>query len=175
MTGSVQRVALSLGSNMGNRYELFRSALGAIGAIDGVMIIAMSRIEETEAFGPPQPNYLNQMLLVDTTLTMPALLSHLQLVELSHGRARSVPKGPRTLDIDIVWAKGITVTTSELLIPHPGLTDRVFWQGELAELVGVVEAAEAIAAAQVHAGMDTLDGVDGRQERRWSGGWDPVT
>jgi 2-amino-4-hydroxy-6-hydroxymethyldihydropteridine diphosphokinase len=175
MSAELQRVALSLGSNLGNRYELFRSALSAIGAIDGVMIIALSKIAETEAFGPPQPNFLNQMLLIDTTMSLPALLSQLQFVELAHGRDRAVPKGPRTLDIDIVWAQGVSVTSRELLIPHPGLTDRLFWQHELAELVGVVEAAAAIAAAQVHAGMDTFDGMNGRQSQRWSGGWDPVT
>ncbi len=172
MIAPLQRVAISLGSNLGNRYELFRSGISAIGALDGVMVIAVSRIEETLAFGPPQANFLNQMILIDTAHSMPALLSNLQLIELQHGRDRSVHKGPRTLDLDIVWARGIVVTSTELLIPHPGLTDRLFWQSELAELVGVDEAVEAIAGAQVHAGMDTTDGADSRRERRWSGSWD---
>jgi 2-amino-4-hydroxy-6-hydroxymethyldihydropteridine diphosphokinase len=95
------------------------------------------------------------MVLLETSLSLDVLLSALQAIELQHGRVRTTAKGLRTLDLDIVWAEGLTVTSTELLVPHPGLTDRDFWQRELAELLGVDAAAHAIAAAQVHAGMDT--------------------
>jgi len=54
-----------------------------------------------------------------------------------------------------VWAEQPAIATDELLVPHPGLNDRDFWQRELAELLGVSDAAVAIAAAQVHTGLDT--------------------
>ena len=168
------RVAIALGSNMQDRYELLQSAISAMSALDGVTLIASSRIEETEPLGPPQPSYLNAMVLVETTSSLPSLLSQLQVIEAQHGRKRAVTKGPRTIDLDIVWAGGVTVTTLELLIPHPGLTSRAFWQRELAELLGVDAAAEAIAAAQVHTGMDTAESDVAKHEHRWSGSWDTV-
>ncbi len=174
MTTSLVRVAIALGSNMQDRFELLRSAVVAVASLEGIAIVASSQVEETEAFGPPQPSYLNQMLLVDSTISLPALLAGLQSIEEQHGRERLVAKGPRTLDLDIVWADTVTVTSRELLVPHPGLTDRTFWQRELAELLGVDGAAEAIAAAQVHAGMDTAGRDDARHERRWSGSWETV-
>lgn len=167
-------VAIALGSNMEDRYELLASAVHAITAIDGVAVVSTTAIEETEAFGPPQPPYLNQMMLVSTSLALPALLSELQLVETQHGRARVVAKGPRTLDVDIVWAEDVSVTSLELLVPHPGLTERSFWQRELAELLGLEKATEAITAAAVHAGMDTAESDAAKHERRWSGSWDTV-
>jgi 2-amino-4-hydroxy-6-hydroxymethyldihydropteridine diphosphokinase len=174
MTSSVTRVAIALGSNLQNRYELLQSAARAIAAVDGVAVVTETAVEETDAFGPPQPAYLNQMLLVETRLALPMLLSALQDIEAQHGRSRAAAKGPRTLDLDIVWAEGVTVTSLELLVPHPGLTNRAFWQRELAELLGVEMATEAITVAAVHAGLDTAESDQAKHERRWSGSWDTV-
>jgi len=149
------RVAIALGSNMLDRRELLRSGQAAIAHLEGVRLLGVSTVEETEPFGPPQPSYLNQMALVETTLTLSALLHALQTIELQHGRERSVVNGPRTLDLDIVWAEQPAIATDELLVPHPGLNDRDFWQRELAELLGVSDAADAITAAQVHTGLAT--------------------
>ena len=169
------RVAVALGSNLQDRDALLRDGVAAIAGIDGVWLVAMSQIEETDPLGPPQPKYLNQMVLVDTVLELRALLSQLQIIEARHGRDRSVIKGPRTLDLDIVWADGAPVTSAELLVPHPGLTVRAFWQRELAELLGVDAAAEAIAAAQVHSGIDTSEREIAKHDARWSGGWDIIS
>ena len=155
MSAEALRVAIALGSNMLDRAGLLRSGQDAIGRIEGVRLLEVSTVEETEAFGPPQPSYLNQMALVETTLSLHALLHALQAIELQHGRERTVANGPRTLDLDIVWAERSAIATDELLVPHPGLNDRDFWQRELAELLGVDDAAVAIAAAQVHTGLDT--------------------
>jgi 2-amino-4-hydroxy-6-hydroxymethyldihydropteridine diphosphokinase len=149
------KVAIALGSNRGDRFELLRSAAAAVAGVDEVRILAASTIEETEPIGPAQPAFLNQMLLVETTLPLPALLGRLQVIEAAHGRERTLAKGPRTLDLDIVWAEQVTITTADLLVPHPGVNDRDFWQRELAELLGIDAAADAIAAARVHAGKDT--------------------
>ncbi len=134
---------------------MLHGAHAALVQLDGVQVLASSRIEETEAFGPPQPSFLNQLVLVETTLELPLLLDALHRIEQAHGRERLLLKGPRTLDLDIVWAEGTVITSAELLVPHPGLNDRAFWQRELAEVLGTEAAARAIAAAQVHAGMDT--------------------
>jgi 2-amino-4-hydroxy-6-hydroxymethyldihydropteridine diphosphokinase len=174
VSATVTRAAIALGSNMSDRFELLRSARDAIAQIRGVQIVATSQMEETEALGPRQPVFLNQMVLIETTRSLPALLAELQQVEQVHGRQRRVPKGPRTLDLDIVWAGGLTITSTELLIPHPGLHDRVFWQRELAEVLGVDAAADAIGSAHVHAGMDTATHDSDAVVRRWSGAWDAI-
>jgi len=155
MSAGAVRMAIALGSNAVDRGALLQSGLAAIARIDGVRLLGASLVEETEPFGPPQPHYLNQMVLVETTLTPLTLLNTLQRIELQHGRARSVSKGPRTLDLDIVWGEQVAITSAELLVPHPGLNDRDFWQRELVEVLGADDAAVAITAAQVHAGMDT--------------------
>ena len=164
-------VAIALGSNIDDRYELLQSAVTAIALLSGVTLLHTSRFEDTEPHGPPQASFLNQMVLIETTSSLPALLTQLQEIEAQHGRQRLSAKGPRTLDLDIVWSSGVTVTSPELLIPHPGLTVREFWQRELAELLGVDEAAEAIASAQAHTGMDTAEGDSSKHEHRWSGNW----
>lgn len=173
MTDPAVTVAIALGSNMDDRFELLASARTAIGEIEGVTVLGASQVEETVALGQPQPPYLNQMLLVDTTRSLAALLSELQAVEARHGRVRTTPKAPRTLDLDIVWARDVTITTPDLLVPHPGLPERDFWQRELAEVLGMDAAADAIASAQVHAGMDTAGG-DVTETHRWSGSWDTI-
>ena len=155
MTIARRRVAIALGSNTHDRGALLRGGVTAITHIDGVRLLAASRVEETAPIGPPQPPYLNQMVLVDTPLELEAMMLALQAIEVQHGRVRTVPKGPRTLDLDIVWAELLTITNAALLVPHPGLNDRDFWQRQLVELLGDGAAAEAIAAARLHAGMDT--------------------
>lgn len=174
MRSTETTVAIALGSNMDDRYELLGSGVRMIAGIDGVAVVSTTAVEETEAFGPPQPPFFNQMVLVTTTLTLAALLSALQLVEAQHGRARTLAKGPRTLDLDIVWADETTLTSRELLVPHPGLADRTFWQRELAELLGLERAGDAIVTAAVHAGLDTAEREGVKHERRWSGSWDTV-
>jgi len=155
MSDTRVRAAIALGSNTHDRLGLLEGGRAAIGRLDGVQLLAATPIEETEPIGPPQPDFLNQMLLVETSLTLPALLDELQQIEVQHGRIRTAPKGPRTIDLDIVWADGVTITTDRLLVPHPGLTSRDFWQRELAVLLGGDAADAAIAAARIHAGLDT--------------------
>ncbi len=149
------RVAIALGSNSPDRADMLHGALLALEQHADVRVLVRSRIEETAAIGPPQPSFLNQMLLAETTLALTDLLTVLQRIERDHGRQRVVPKGPRTLDLDIVWADAPTCTSDTLLVPHPGLNDREFWQRELVEVLGETAAHAAIAAARVHAGMDT--------------------
>jgi len=155
MSDASVRVAIALGSNIDDRGAHLRSALTGLAATDGVEVLAVSALSETEAIGGAQPNYLNAMVLVSCELSMHDLLAALQVMELQNGRVRIGSKGPRTLDLDIVWAEEIVITSAELLVPHPALLDREFWQQELAELLGIDAAAMAISGAQVHAGLDT--------------------
>jgi 2-amino-4-hydroxy-6-hydroxymethyldihydropteridine diphosphokinase len=174
MTGAPLQVAVALGSNLDDRYALLQSANRALAGMVGVDVLAASQVEETSAVGPAQPPFLNQMLLVECTRSLASLLTELQAVELLHGRRRTLAKGPRTLDLDIVYAGGVVIRSEDLLVPHPGLVTRGFWQRELAELIGVAAAADAIAEAQAHAGLDTAGSDGSRGGRRWSGSWETV-
>jgi 2-amino-4-hydroxy-6-hydroxymethyldihydropteridine diphosphokinase len=96
-----------------------------------------SRIEETAPLGPvPQGAYLNQMVLLETTLEPAELLDLLHAIESERGRERraGVRWGPRTLDLDIVRFGDRVVREPGLVIPHPEVPNRPFWQRELAEL-----------------------------------------
>ena len=129
------RAAIALGSNLGDRHEHLRSARAAIGALPGTRLLAATRVEETAPLGGmDQPVYLNQMLLVETTLAPLALLRALQAIESVNGRERHAHWGARTLDLDIVRYDDLELTTTDLTLPHPGIATRDFWQRELAEL-----------------------------------------
>jgi 2-amino-4-hydroxy-6-hydroxymethyldihydropteridine diphosphokinase len=98
-------------------------------------LLRESAIEETAPLGGmPQPPYLNQMVLLETGLEPRALLQACQAIERQEGRERTERWGPRSLDLDIVQFGSRRVTDSDLIIPHPELSNRDFWQRELAEL-----------------------------------------
>ncbi len=127
--------AVALGSNLGDREGLLARARAAIGALPGTRVAAASPVEETAPLGPvPQGPYLNQMLLVETALEPRAQLDALLSIERAEGRVRGPRWGPRTLDCDIVLYGARTVREPDLVIPHPELPNRPFWQRELEAL-----------------------------------------
>ena len=130
-----ERAAIALGSNLGAREALLARARDAIAALPLTHVLAGSAVAETAPLGPVrQGPYLNQMLLVETTLEPRALLEALLAIERANGRVRGERWGPRTLDCDIVLYGGRTVNEPGLTIPHAELPNRDFWLRELAEL-----------------------------------------
>ena len=122
---------------MGDRAAHLAYAREHLGKLPGTCLIAASQVEETEPLGPvAQPRYLNQMVLLETTLEPAALLEHCRRIEAERGRVRRERWGPRTLDLDIVRYGDKTVRQPDLTIPHPELPNRDFWQREIAELEG---------------------------------------
>jgi 2-amino-4-hydroxy-6-hydroxymethyldihydropteridine diphosphokinase len=131
---------IALGSNLGNRELALTRARAAIGAIRDTRLIAASEVEETEPIGPVQQGkFLNQMVAVSTTLAPRTLLAALHRIERAAGRVRASRWGPRTLDLDIVMLEGKDYSDDALVIPHPELPNRDFWQRELAQLRGKVD------------------------------------
>jgi len=136
-----ERVYVALGSNLGDRVGHLAHARLRLAALPGTTLVAASVIEETAPLGPvPQGSYLNQMLLLETTLAPAELLRYGQLIEMERGRERGVRWGPRTLDLDIVRFGDRVVRSPQLTIPHPQLDARDFWQRELAELDALLPA-----------------------------------
>ena len=128
---------MALGSNVGDRAAHLAFARERLGQLPDTRLVAASRVEETAPLGPvAQPLYLNQMVLLETTLEPVALLAHCRRIEAERGRERRERWGPRTLDLDIVRYGDKTVRQPDLTIPHPELPNRDFWQREIAELEG---------------------------------------
>jgi 2-amino-4-hydroxy-6-hydroxymethyldihydropteridine diphosphokinase len=128
-------VFVALGSNLGDRENHLRAAREALALLPDTTVIDSSTVEETVPLGGKhQPAYLNQMVLLETGLNPRALLSALQAIEQQQGRIRSEHWGSRTLDLDIVRFGNRQVQEDDLIIPHPELPNRDFWQRELSEI-----------------------------------------
>lgn len=128
---------IALGSNLGDREAYLERARSALAALPGTRLLRASSVEETAPVGDvPQGAFLNQMVAIETDLAPRELLERLHEIERSAGRVRGVRWGPRTLDLDIVMFEAQTVNEPDLLVPHPEIRNRDFWQRELAELRG---------------------------------------
>jgi 2-amino-4-hydroxy-6-hydroxymethyldihydropteridine diphosphokinase len=135
VTGPAERAFIALGSNLGEREEHLAAARAALAALPRTRLVAASAVEETVPLGGmDQPPYLNQMVALDTRLEPRALLAACQAIERSRGRVRTERWGARTLDLDIVRYGDRRIAEPDLIIPHPELPNRDFWQRELAEL-----------------------------------------
>jgi 2-amino-4-hydroxy-6-hydroxymethyldihydropteridine diphosphokinase len=126
---------VALGSNMGDRERFLSVAREAIARLPMTRVLGVTSAEETEPIGPPgQGRYLNQMIAIETELAPHTLLDELQAIETRAGRVRAERWGARTLDLDIVKFERQTVADARLVVPHPALAERDFWQRELATL-----------------------------------------
>jgi 2-amino-4-hydroxy-6-hydroxymethyldihydropteridine diphosphokinase len=133
MTDAARSYVIGLGANLGERLQALESALAALGQVGAVR--AISAIYETAALGPPQPDYLNAAVLLESALEPPSLLEELLAIERAHGRERLERWGPRTLDLDVLYAGDLVVDEPRLTVPHPELERRAFALMPLLDLV----------------------------------------
>jgi 2-amino-4-hydroxy-6-hydroxymethyldihydropteridine diphosphokinase len=127
-------VYLSLGSNVGDREAELRTALSKLHSHD-FQIERVSSLYETDPVEMrDQPQFLNIVLEARTTLYPMRLLLRIANIEREMGRRRTVTKGPRNIDIDILLFGRFTVETPQLQIPHPRMTERRFVLEPLVEL-----------------------------------------
>lgn len=125
----MRRVVIGLGSNLGDREGAIASAIERLGADPAMRVVAVSPLYESEpAGGPPQGDYLNAAVLVETDLAGREILERALAIERSLGRVRPSPVawGPRTMDLDVLWIEGEVITEPGLDVPHPRLTERPF-------------------------------------------------
>jgi 2-amino-4-hydroxy-6-hydroxymethyldihydropteridine diphosphokinase len=131
----LKTVYLSLGSNVGDREAMLRAALAAMPAA-GVEVVRTSSLYETEPQDyRDQPWFLNMVAECRTELFPVQMLRRMQKIEAALGRKRTVAKGPRTVDIDIILYGNVVMRTAALEIPHPRFRERRFVLAPLAELV----------------------------------------
>ncbi len=126
---------VGLGSNLGDREHLIRTAAEQIGAL------RLSTIIETDPWGyEDQPRFLNAVAEVATRLEPPAFLAQLLEVEQHLGRERGGTQwGPRSIDLDLLLFAAEVIDTPGLVVPHPRLLERRFVLEPLAELAPDLE------------------------------------
>lgn len=126
---------VALGSNVGDRAGYLAFGRRELAKLPHTELVAESSIEETEPLGPiAQGPFLNQMVLLRTELTARQLLEACLAIERAAGRTREVRWSPRTLDLDIVRYGEARLSEPDLVVPHPELGNRPFWQREMEEL-----------------------------------------
>jgi len=160
----IVRAWVGLGGNLGDVSACFRSALAALDATDGISLVRVSRRYRTPGWGvTEQPDFINAVAELATTLAPLELLAALQATERAHGRdrAREQRWGPRTLDLDLLAMEGVVLDMPNLQLPHQRAAERAFVMVPWAEIapgldvpgVGLID---ALAAALDRSGIEAI-------------------
>lgn len=151
-SGPTHPVVIGIGSNEGDAVAKAAEAVRLVGEI--ASLLGISGLYRTAPVGgPPQADFLNAAVLVDYSGSLHTLLAELQALESACGRVRTVRWGPRTLDLDILWAGSRVEATSSLTVPHPELPRRAF---ALRPLLDVVPDAEEPGSGRSYAPICAL-------------------
>ena len=158
----MRQAYVALGSNLEQPAEQIRAALAALAALAGTRVLVHSSLYLTTPVGYlDQPDFINAVALLETSLSPHALLDALMQIEAGFGRERSFRNAPRVLDLDILWYQDTVLDDPQLLLPHPRMHQRAFVMVPLAEIapdlpVGEYGRAAAIAAALDGSGVHKL-------------------
>ena len=128
------RVAIALGSNLGDREANLAFGLSALPGF--ITNLRQSRWHDTTPVGvsPDQPRYLNGVVIGETALSARQLLERLLSIEREAGRTRPSPMAPRTLDLDLILFGDQRIEEGGLVVPHPRFRERLFVLEPLAEV-----------------------------------------
>lgn len=131
------RCYIGLGANVGDPLRQLREAVQALTALPGSRPGPVSPLYRSAPLGPQdQPDFLNAVAVLDTTLAPLELLDALQRIEAAAGRVRDRHWGPRTLDLDLLLYADRQLALPRLTVPHPGIAGRPFVLWPLADLCG---------------------------------------
>lgn len=154
------RSYLGLGSNVGDRLGNLTRAVELLQARRRVAVVRSSRVYETAPVGgPPQPDFLNAVVEVETELSPRELLQACLEVEGALGRVRGERWGPRTIDVDILTYGREEVAEADLTVPHPRMHERGFVLVPLLELDADPPLPGGRRAWRLRLGPETLGGV----------------
>lgn len=127
MSANPVTVFIGLGSNLDRPEQQVRRALDELDAVPKTRLAGYSPLYGSRPFGPAgQPDYVNAVARLETSLDAHGLLERLQAIELDHGRVRGERWGPRTLDLDLLIYGDQLIDTPALQVPHPQLRWRAF-------------------------------------------------
>jgi 2-amino-4-hydroxy-6-hydroxymethyldihydropteridine diphosphokinase len=153
---------LGLGSNVGDRLEHLRAAVGLLGE-HGVEVEARSSIYETDPVGEllDQPDFLNAAVRVSTALEPEPLLDVCKAIEIEQGRMLAGPRhGPRPLDLDLLLLGDLVIESERLTLPHPEVVSRRFVLIPLLELDPDLALPDGTVLREALAGLDEGERVD---------------
>lgn len=126
---------IGLGSNLADPLAHLRAATVALDALAQSRLVRISPVYRSTAVGPgEQPDYLNAVALLETSLAPLTLLDALQAIEQQRGRKRNVRWGARTLDLDLLLYGSLVMETTRLTLPHPRMMERNFVLVPLADI-----------------------------------------
>jgi 2-amino-4-hydroxy-6-hydroxymethyldihydropteridine diphosphokinase len=128
----VVRAFVGLGSNVGDRLENLRRAVAELRS--DVEVVRTSSAYDTDPVGPPQPNFLNAVVEVRTSLGARELLAVLKSIEQRIGRVGGERWGPREIDLDLLLYGSDEIDEPDLQVPHPEIWERAFVLVPLAEI-----------------------------------------
>ena len=153
------RAVVGVGANLGDRLATMRAAAAELAR--AAVVERTSRVYATAPIGPAQPDFLNAAALVLHAGPPEQLLDILLAIELRLGRVRREKWGPRTIDLDFLWADDLVFESARLTLPHPQLRERAFALVPLLELVPDATDPRtgeryAVPAGDVRATSDTL-------------------
>lgn len=126
--------AIALGSNLGDSLATLKAALEILDNSPGIAVKSTSSWYKTAPVGPPQPDYINGCAILEVQLEPQRLLETLLAIELTFGRVRREPWGPRIIDLDLILFEDLILKTSTLELPHPRMQERAFVLVPLAEI-----------------------------------------
>jgi 2-amino-4-hydroxy-6-hydroxymethyldihydropteridine diphosphokinase len=130
-------VFIALGSNLDDPHRQVRRAFDELAGLPLTRVSAHSALYRSAPLGNPhQPEFINAVARIETALAPHALLAALMAIEQSHGRTRSVPNAPRTLDLDLLLYGELTLHDKDLTLPHPRMHERAFVLAPLHEIAG---------------------------------------
>jgi 2-amino-4-hydroxy-6-hydroxymethyldihydropteridine diphosphokinase len=137
---------VALGANLGDAVSAVRAALDALARMDGLRLLRASSLYRSAPHDAQGPDFINAVAEVATTLSAPALLQALQLIERAAGRERPYRNAPRTLDLDLLFYGDARIDSPTLTVPHPRWHERAFVLVPLAEIAPQRVSADALAA-----------------------------
>jgi 2-amino-4-hydroxy-6-hydroxymethyldihydropteridine diphosphokinase len=150
---------LGLGSNLGDRLSNLQQAVDLLEVTNGIRVVRSSRVYETDPVGPAQPDYLNAVIEVETSLSSRALLEAALAVEQQMGRVRTERWGPRVIDVDVLTFGDREVDEPGLQVPHPRMHERGFVLAPLLELEADPPLPGGRRVATLRVGLDLVGGV----------------
>lgn len=127
-------VYIGLGSNLDGPHDQLDRALRSLSTSSDIELVAVSDRYQTPPIGPSQPDYINAVAQLQTSLSPEALLDRFQSIEQQQDRVRTLRWGPRTLDLDILLYDNMHCDTERLTIPHPRMAERGFVLLPLADI-----------------------------------------
>lgn len=126
---------IALGSNLQDPTQQVKRAFDAVAQLPETTLLKQSSLYKTAPVGyDNQPDFINAVVKVETTLAPEALMCHLLTIETQFGRERPFPNAPRILDLDLLLYDAVCMQTDLLTLPHPRMQERGFVMLPLAEI-----------------------------------------